>query len=222
MRETYIAQLERLQQDLNIMYAICKKQLVLCKEMINLSLKVSKKPSKKTNKKQSEILEQSLKNRLILHEKQNTLSNACELILLLQQPVAFDLAQITTTFRYVVQLERIGELTNENLKIAMRLSKTFMIESIISMAQILSDMFVLVEQTEVSKQTNNAESNTEHNNSELFKKQKRLDSAFSQTRSYIAKKLQKSKGSTQQLLDVMMIAVHFENIGDYIISLAKK
>ncbi|STQ84456.1 phosphate uptake regulator PhoU [Helicobacter fennelliae] len=213
MRTIYQEQLQNLQKELNLMYDLCAQAIALNKESLhNL---YQKKPTKKTSKKQSELLATSYKILSKLTEKEKSISESCELILLLQQPVAYDLGQITTTFRSVVDIKSIGELAQNNIKTLAKISKQYIPEALFTMAQVSCEMFAIL-QKELKTQNYAKEKSYKE---DLYKKEKKLDLAFAQTQEHIAKELSKTRQKAQVWLDVLIVAKQYEKIGDYIVHL---
>ncbi len=134
---------------------------------------------------------------------EKTLYQACERLILKEQPVAHDLKFLMGVLRKIPELRRIGELSLNSAKILEKLPPTEENALLEEMKFLLLKMFAALEKEE-GEMLNALENQT--------------DSAFKAMQNHLAQKLEKSPQNAPESLAILMLSKYYEKIADHIIA----
>lgn len=147
---------------------------------------------------------------------EKTIQSHALMLMLRQQPVARDLRAVSSALRAATDMERIGDQAADIAELTLRLAKNGEPRTssrIIEMAQTAVGMVkacvsaFAAEDTEMAKR--------------VIELDDRLDVMFSDITKDIAHALRKTEDDVDLCIDLLMIAKHFEKIGDHAVNIAR-
>ncbi len=146
-------------------------------------------------------------------QKEKNLENLCLRILLLEQPMAADLRQVSAALKMITDLRRIGEISGDMAEIIQYLEYEDHLEKLTAMASNASSMVTNAINAFVQKDVGLAR--------KVIKSDDVIDDLFLQERNEIIKLIQDSPEKNAYAIDLVMIAKYYEKIGDHAVNLAE-
>ncbi len=201
MRNKFDQQLERLNEDLIDMGALCKEAVA---DAMTALLKSDKQARQKTFLTEYEI-----------DNKEREIESLCMKLLLQQQPVARDLRNISAALKMISDMERIGDQASdiaditkflENSELTQHVHIQQMAESAMSMLTDSIDAFVKKDLLLARKVMNEDD---------------KVDELFNQIKKELIQEIAKNPEEGELCIDMMMIAKYFERIGDHVVNIAE-
>ena len=163
-------------------------------------------------KEDDETLERVQRLEQQINKEERVIEDMCMRVILLEQPVARDLKQISTALKMITDLERIGD---QALDIAsLPIFPTF------SMETHLDDMCamcgVMLNQAITAFIQNDL-----HFAKEVVKMDDVVDNLFIQVKNEAAKLIKEDTDHALDVLNLLMAAKYFERIGDHSVNIAQ-
>lgn len=198
MRKQYDKALQEIHQELIKMGSLCEESiegacLLLFKEDEDLLEKV-----------------QSLEQQI--NKEERIIEDMCMRVILLEQPVAGDLRQISTALKMITDLERIGD---QALDIA-----SLPVFPSYSMETHLDDMCAMCGMMLKGAITAFIQ-NDLHLAKEIVKMDDVVDNLFIQVKNEAVKLIQEDASHASDVLNLLMAAKYFERIGDHSVNIAE-
>lgn len=146
-------------------------------------------------------------------QKEKNLENLCLKILLLEQPMALDLRQVSAALKMITDLRRIGEIAGDMGDIIRYLNYEDHLEYLTSMASNASSMVTNSINAFVQKDVNLAR--------KVISSDDIIDDLFLEERNEIINMIQETPKKSAYAIDLVMIAKYYEKIGDHAVNLAE-
>ena len=150
-----------------------------------------------------------------IDREERAIEHVCLTLLLLQQPVARDLRQVSTALKIVTDLERIGDHAADIAEIIPRLADDGIpVEQDISpMAHKALDMARMAIDAFVRRDMDLADKVVEADDI--------VDNAFDIVKRKLAKRMVGTEAAQDSAIDQLMIAKYLERIGDHAVNIAE-
>lgn len=148
-----------------------------------------------------------------LKQKEKSLENLCLKILLLEQPMASDLRQVSAALKMITDLRRIGEISGDMAEIIQYLEYEDHLEKLTSMASNASSMVTNAINAFVQKDTDLAK--------KVILNDDIIDDLFIEERNEIIELIRENPNRNAYAIDLVMIAKYYEKIGDHAVNLAE-
>ena len=201
MRMHFDQQLEELNLELIKMGALCERAIRRAADQL-------------LNEKENEVQAVERIEDEINH-KERDIENLCMKLLLQQQPVARDLRMISSALKMISDMERIGDQAQDIAdmsrfvkvqEIAHKMNIGKMAEATIKMVTESIDSFV-------KKDLDSAAAVVKYDNV--------VDDLFLRVKTELPKLLQQDPQNAEYYIDLIMVAKHFERIGDHAENIAQ-
>lgn len=139
----------------------------------------------------------------------------CMRLLLLQQPVARDLRQISAALKMIYDLQRIGELASDmsDLIVYLKTCTDDQLKQVDQMADEATAMVTCSIDAFVKKDETQAEA--------VIAQDDIVDALFVQTKNGLTKMIAEDSDHCEFALDLLMMAKYFEKIGDHAVNIAE-
>ena len=201
MRERYQDKLTQLQNELLDMGMLCEQAIMKTYQLL-ISSDSREELVKEINHLEKEI-----------DGKEQIVEGVCIQLLLRQQPVASDLRRISAALKMITDLERIGDQAIDIAEILQTGSIDVPVEGIpiTSMAEITVEMVNKSIESYVNKDLDLA--------LEVIAKDDLVDSLFLEVRKCLTEN--KMGFTSDQSLDLLMIAKYYERLGDHATNIAE-
>lgn len=150
-----------------------------------------------------------------IDREERAIEHVCLTLLLLQQPVARDLRQVSTALKIVTDLERIGDHAADIAEIIPRLADdgipveqdiSPMAHKALDMARMSIDAFVRRDMDLADK---------------VVEADDIVDNAFDIVKRKLAKRMAGTEAAQDSAIDQLMIAKYLERIGDHAVNIAE-
>lgn len=195
MRNNYVKQLEDLKKELILMGSLCENML---KDALDAF-------EKNDDAKASLIAESDDK----IDDKESEIEASCLSLILHQQPVASDLRLISSSFKIITDLERIGDQASDIAEIALRLkyedNENF--KELSEMAKKTQKMFKEAIDSFVKLDIETAKN--------VLAQDDVVDEHFINMRSRLISLIEKNDHEARIPLDMLLIAKYLERIADH-------
>ncbi len=202
MRTKFDAQLERLNEELTRMGA-------LCEQGINAAIAaLVDGDAAKAN--------EAISIDGDIDRMEREIEDICLRLLLRQQPVARDLRQISAALKMITDMERIGDQTTDISEIVLLLmgtGYTQQLDHLGEMAKATAKMVTGSVDAFVRQDLELARRVVEYDDV--------VDDLFRKSRQDLIDRIQKESGCGEQAIDFLMIAKYFERIGDHATNIAE-
>lgn len=201
MRNRFDQQLEKLNEDLIELGALCKEAVA---DAMTALLDSDKQARQKAFLTEYEI-----------DNKEREIEGLCMKLLLQQQPVARDLRTISAALKMISDMERIGDQASDIADIAKFLDGSDithhvhlqqMAEAAMQMLNDSIDAFVRKDLLLARK---------------VMKADDVVDDMFNQVKSELVQMISESRENGEIFIDVMMVAKYFERIADHVVNIAE-
>ena len=150
-----------------------------------------------------------------IDRKEKYIESECMKLLLLQQPVASDLRQISSIMKMINDLQRIGDQVENIAEILEITSKTCLSKDdlVFDMANVTSSMLKDSINSFIEKDLNLAK--------DVIKRDDRVDNDFNFIKNQLIDIIHENKNDGEYIVDILMCAKYFEKIGDHCVNIAK-
>ncbi|MBP3361029.1 MAG: phosphate signaling complex protein PhoU [Clostridia bacterium] len=148
--------------------------------------------------------------------KEKDIESLCLRLLLRQQPVATDLRVISSALKMITDMERIGDQASDIAEIAKRRFNNPGLENMEHIRKMAQETINMVNKSIdafVKKDTKLAES--------VIALDDRVDELFDKVKNDLVSILVKDPSSSEDALDLLMVAKYFERIGDHATNIAE-
>jgi len=149
-------------------------------------------------------------------EKERQIEGRCLRLLLQQQPVAADLRLISSALKMITDMERIGDQAADISEIAVIMSKAPYIKQLVHIPQMAQATIKMVNESIdafVGRDIALARS--------VIKYDDVVDDLFNLIKSELIELIRQNAENGEQAVDLLMIAKHFERIGDHAVNIAE-
>ena len=201
MREYFDNELQQLNDDLNSMADVASKMIEIASSNIG-TCDIEQLANVKS------LFEK-------IDRKEKYIESECMKLLLLQQPVASDLRQISSIMKMINDLQRIGDQVENIAEILEITSKTCISKDdlVFDMANVTSSMLKDSINSFIEKDLNLAK--------DVIKRDDRVDNDFNVIKNQLIDIIHENKNDGEYIIDILMCAKYFEKIGDHCVNIAK-
>ena len=150
-----------------------------------------------------------------IDRKEKYIESECMKLLLLQQPVASDLRQISSIMKMINDLQRIGDQVENIAEILEITSKTCISKDdlVFDMANVTSSM--------LKDSINSFIIFSKYLAKDVIKRDDRVDNDFNFIKNQLIDIIHENKNDGEYIIDILMCAKYFEKIGDHCVNIAK-
>ena len=203
MRERYQVKITQLQNEVMDMGMLCESAIMKTYRLLQ---------SVQERDEQVEMIGRMEKE---IDGKEQTIESICVQLLLRQQPVAADLRRISAALKIITDLERIGDQAIDIAEIIQTGSIDIPVKevSVPQMAEITVEMVNKSVESFVNRDLELAK--------EVIDRDDEVDALFLKVRKELTVKGQKGTFSSDQALDLLMIAKYYERIADHATNVAE-
>ncbi len=203
MRERYLEKLAQLQNELMDMGLLCENSIMKTYRLL-VSEDLRDEQVEEINKMEKEI-----------DGKEQAIESICVQLLLRQQPMAADLRRISAALKLITDLERIGDQAIDIAEIIQTGSIDIPVKgvSITDMAETAIEMVNRSVEAYVNRDLQLAR--------EVIDSDDKMDALFLDVRKELNNKAETGAFSSDQVLDLLMIAKYYERIGDHATNVAE-
>ncbi|MDO4260480.1 MAG: phosphate signaling complex protein PhoU [Eubacteriales bacterium] len=201
MRNKFDQQLERLNEDLIEMGALCKEAVA---DAMTALLKSDKQARQKAFLAEYEI-----------DNKEREIETLCMKLLLQQQPVARDLRNISAALKLISDMERIGDQASDIADITKFLEGSDLTHHVHIQQMAEASMQMLTDSITafVKKDLLLAR--------RVMEADDQVDDLFNQIKDELIQLIGQNPTQGELCIDMMMIAKYFERIGDHVVNIAE-
>ena len=164
----------------------------------------------------SKLAEEIIKADKDVNEREKEIEQLCLRMLLLQQPVAHDLRNVSSALKIITDMERIGDQAADIAEITIDLiadSIDQLDEIIDRMAEMVLEQFLLTRQSFIDESIQHAD--------QAILKDDDVDKLFFELKEAVVDVIQEDSETCSDALDYLMIGKHLEKIGDYTANIAR-
>jgi phosphate transport system protein len=157
-----------------------------------------------------------IENDTAINEAEREIESRCLKLILMQQPVARDLGQVSTALKMITDMERIGDHAADISDICVYLSKQDYItklDRIPQMAEAASKMVTESIDAFVKKDLELAQS--------VIARDDVVDALFSTVKKDLIALVHENADNGEQAFDLLQIAKYYERIGDHAVNIAE-
>ena len=201
MREYFDNELKELNEELLKMTSYVYRMLSLASSLIG---------------KHDEILNEVKALYEKIDSKQRLIEASCMKLLLLRQPVASDLRQISSILKIITDLQRIGDQAENIVEMLSIANKTCVSEN-----KLVSEM-ALVTSSMLSDAIKSFKEKDKNLAKEVIKKDDLVDENFILVKNDLIDIIHKDKNDGEFIIDILMCAKYYEKIGDHCVNIAKQ
>ncbi|MCD7883718.1 MAG: phosphate signaling complex protein PhoU [Lachnospiraceae bacterium] len=197
MRDRFVEKLDQLQKELLEMGMLCEEAIMNTYRLLVTT------ENRETMAEEIDRLENEIDG------KEQAIESICLQLLLRQQPVASDLRRISAAMKMITDLERIGDQATDIAEIMKTGSIDVPVKgvAITQMAEFTIDMLNKSVESYVNRDLELAK--------EVIESDDKLDAMFLEVRKTLTEPETSSQFSSDQILDLLMIAKYYERIGDH-------
>ena len=201
MREYFDNELNELNEELLKMTSYVYRMLSLASSLIG---------------KHIEVLDEVKSLYEKIDSKQRLIEASCMKLLLLRQPVASDLRQISSILKIITDLQRIGDQAENIVEMLSIANKTCVSEN-----KLVSEM-ALVTSSMLSDAIKSFKEKDKNLAKEVIKKDDLVDENFILVKNDLIDIIHKDKNDGEFIIDILMCAKYYEKIGDHCVNIAKQ
>lgn len=201
MRNRFDQQLQKLNEDLIELGALCKEAVA---DAMTALLESDRQARQKAFLTEYEI-----------DHKERDIESLCMKLLLQQQPVARDLRVISAALKMISDMERIGDQASDIADIVKFLEGSDITQHVHIQQMAEAAMQMLTDSIEsfVKKDLSLARKVMDDDDA--------VDELFNQVKSELIQVIAKKPEQGEQCIDILMIAKYFERIGDHVVNIAE-
>ncbi len=199
MRREFDEELAELNREMISMGSLCEQAIRMTEESL---IQETKEQAAKVTPLESQIL-----------EKEKHIENMCLRLLLLQQPMAADLRDISAALKMVTDMFRIGEVAKDAADIITYMQHFHRMADIEEISEKAVYMVHRSVDAFVSRDLELAKSVIAYDDV--------VDDLFTQVRNDLILVIRNDAENAEDYVDLLMIAKYFEKIGDHAVSIAE-
>ena len=202
MRTKFDTQLDRLNEELTKMGALCEQAIGAAIGALVAG--------------DAEKAKEAIQIDTDIDRMEREIEDMCLRLLLRQQPVARDLRQISAALKMITDMERIGDQTTDISEIVLLLvgtGYTEQLDHLGEMAKATAKMVTGSVDAFVRQDLELAHKVVEYDDV--------VDKLFLKSREDLIERIQRDSGCGEQAIDFLMIAKYFERIGDHATNIAE-
>lgn len=201
MRNQYLMKLESLDEELVKMGAMCEESIASATYALL--------------QKDAQLLETTLENYRLIHQKGRDVEGLCMKLLLREQPVASDLRRISSALKIVYDMSRIGDQANEIAQIILQINaeKVLCKDGIKNMAKDTLKMVTNSIDAFVKKDLGLSES--------VISSDDKIDQSYASIKKNLVQLLSENQNDAELCVDLLLIAKYLERIADHACNIAK-
>ncbi len=150
-----------------------------------------------------------------IDKEERIIESSCMKLLLLQQPVASDLRQISSILKMITDLQRIGDQAENIAEILNITNNTVVSENKYVQAMSKYTLQMLNDSVDsfVNKNLDEAKA--------VIKQDDEVDKCFFDVKNNLIEIIHENKNDGEFIIDILMCAKYFEKIGDHCVNIAK-
>ena len=201
MREYFDSELNELNEELLKMVSYADKMLSLSSSIIG---------------KENDVMEEVKSLYEKIDAKERLIEASCMKLLLLRQPVASDLRQISSILKIINDLQRIGDQAENIAEMLSIANKTRVSENkpVSEMALVTKEMLDDSIKSFIEKDKALAK--------EVIKTDDLVDEKFMSVKNDLIDIIHNDKNDGEFIIDILMCAKYYEKIGDHCVNIAKQ
>ena len=159
----------------------------------------------------TELAQQVIDGDDVIDEMERSIDRKCVRLIALQQPVARDLRDVTANLKLIPDLERIADHATDICQAVKTIVKTHYEITIPHDVVVLADMTRRIIRAALDTYVNrNKEQATE-----TIRMDKNIDKLYKQLKRYFVHQIEIDREHVATLIDLLLIAKHFERAGDH-------
>lgn len=191
----------------------------LNEEMINMGTMIEAsiaKAVKALNQNDVEAAREIMKGDVEIDKAQKKIENICFNLLILQQPVARDLRNITAAMKMVTDMERIGDHAADISEMTILMAKGGSPEILPHITKMASETVLMLNwsiEAYVEKNKEKAKNVIAHDDI--------VDSLFDEVKKDMIQMILEDPEAGERVVDLLMVAKYFERIGDHATNIAE-
>ena len=201
MRSRFDEQLAILNRELIEMGALCEEAIALAAKALTDK---DKTMAAKVAAMDAEI-----------DQKERNIESMCLKLLLQQQPVARDLRQISAALKMITDMERIGDQAEDISEIVITLDGRYAENSALLKGMAESTIQMVTESVDAYVKRDTALAQ------QVIKMDDIVDDYFDQVKAELISKIAGEPADGEYALDLLMIAIYLERIGDHAVNIAE-
>lgn len=212
MRSRFDEQLSLINKEMIEMGALCEEAISYAVEALFTDEEQEVLPGEESR---AELLERVKQLEQDIDHKERSVESACLKVLLLQQPVARDLRQVSAALKMITDMERIGDQAEDIAEIIPYLKGNMETEEaeIRKMATEVRHMVKASVDAYVQ-----ADRELAH---QVMKKDDVVDECFARMKTLLIDRISKAPEDGEYAMDLMMVCKYFERIGDHAVNVAE-
>lgn len=201
MRSQYLMKLESLDEELVKMGAMCEESIASATYALL--------------QQQPDLLETTLENYRLIHQKGRDVENLCMKLLLREQPVASDLRRISSALKIVYDMSRISDQASEIAQIILQIDseKVLCKEAIKAMAEDTLKMVTNSIDAFVKKDLDLSQS--------VVSSDDVIDQSYVKIKKNLIQLLSENQNDAELCVDLLLITKYLERIADHACNIAK-
>ena len=201
MREYFDSELNELNEELLKMVSYADRMLSLASSLIG---------------KENDVMEEVKSLYEKIDAKERLIEASCMKLLLLRQPVASDLRQISSILKIINDLQRIGDQAENIAEMLSIANKTCVSENkpVSEMALVTKEMLDDSIKSFIEKDKTLAK--------EVIKSDDLVDEKFISVKNDLIDIIHNDKNDGEFIIDILMCAKYYEKIGDHCVNIAKQ
>lgn len=201
MREEFGRQLQLLRQEMRELAALCREAIVRAEEALLTG--------------EQELARRAVELDARIESRQREIEQLCMRLLLLQQPVAGDLHQVSSALKSSTDLKRIGNQTADLAEILLlgNLRAPSDLPILGEMAREVSGM--VEESVRAFAEQNRTLART------VAERDDTVDQLFDEVKKAVTALIREGAAQGERAIDLLMVAKYFERIGDHAENIAR-
>lgn len=158
-----------------------------------------------------ELAQQVIEGDDVIDEMEREIDRNCVRLIALQQPVARDLRDVTANLKLITDLERIADHATDICQAVKTLVKAPYEFSIPHDVVVLADMTRRMLKAALDSYVNRDKNQAE----ETIRMDRQINKLYRQLKRYFVHQIEIDRENVAQLIDLLLIAKHFERAGDH-------
>lgn len=156
------------------------------------------------------LAETAIKSDDEIDRKEREIESLCLKLLLMEQPVATDMRQISSALKMITDMERIGDHAADISELTIQMAQTPYIKKLEHIQKMAKEtMVMLVESIEAYVELNLAKAK------KVIKMDDMVDELFLTVKNEIIERIHQDTSCGEQATDLLMVAKYLERVGDH-------
>jgi phosphate transport system protein len=163
-----------------------------------------------------EAAREVMENDRVIDEREKEIESLCLKLILIEQPVASDLRQVSAALKMITDMERVGDQAADISELCVYLSKGAFITNWTHMREMASTATAMLKSAidaYVKRDQSLAES--------VIARDDEVDDLFDAIRDDLIRLIREDAGNGEQAIDLLQIAKYLERIGDHAVNIAE-